>query len=166
MQEGNVNSFGAAPWPHSSYFDLQYHILSHTSNMSRLEAAPRILLQSTTKVLPRPRTQRVSSFSSSSTASSGMEASHITINGQVFSRHECEIACAIKLYVKNASNQTPSDETMGYVLRCMRGEVNGIPLQCHQMVHAIEHYNTEAVRSIYLSVCSSINIFFETSAEP
>ncbi|KAL6718454.1 hypothetical protein ACLMJK_004545 [Lecanora helva] len=81
-----------------------------------------------------------------------MAPMRIPINNRIFSKYECEIACAIKLYIRNANNKVPTDETLGYIIKALRGEINGQPLPCQNMVYAIEHYDTEAVRSIYLSV--------------
>ena len=135
----------------SSAFDIDSHILHHTMNMNRLEAAPHILLQSTTNSLPRP--VRKCSANSSSNSSSGMEHTRVLINNHAFSRYECEIACAIQLYIRNANNRVPTDETLGFIIKALRGHVNGEPLPCQGMVSVIERYNTETVRSIYLSVC-------------
>ena len=82
-----------------------------------------------------------------------MNPMRIPINNRIFSKYECEIACAIKLYIRNANNQIPTDETLGFIIKALRGEVNGEPLPCQNMVYVIEHYDTEAVRAIYLSVC-------------
>lgn len=84
----------------------------------------------------------------------------ISINDHLFSRYECEIACAIKLYIRNANNNIPSDETLGFIIKSLRGEVNGEPLPCQDMAFVIEHYETEAVRSIYLSVCVTSRFYF------
>lgn len=76
----------------------------------------------------------------------------ITINHHTFSRYECEIACALQLYIRNANGQKPSDDTLGLVIKSLRGEVNGEPLPCGGMVWGIEHFASEGVRAVYLSV--------------
>jgi len=119
--------------------------------MTRLDAAPIILLQTTTKGLPRP--PRIHAFNQSTTNSSAaMEPMQVMINDHIFSRYECEIACAIQLYTRNANNQIPSDDTISFIIKSLRGEVNGETLPCQHMVFVIEHYEIEAVRAIYLSV--------------
>lgn len=87
-----------------------------------------------------------------------MDPSRIVINNHVFSRYECEVACAIQLYIRNANNQKPSDETLGFIIKSLRGEVNGVPLPCANMVYNIEHDVSEPVRAIYLSVCCNISV--------
>ena len=131
-------------------FDIDSHILYHTRNMSRRQAAPLILLQSTTNRIPRPVRKHDVNFSSRSTIS--MASTKVRINNHLFSMYECQIACAIQLYIRNANNKVPTDETLGFILKALRGEVNGEPLPCQRMVSVIEHYDTEAVRAIYLSV--------------
>ena len=135
-----------------SEFDIHLHILCHTRNMSRLEAAPVILLQSTTNSLPRPPSRHGAHPSTNSNPA--MESMRVRINNHVFSKYECEIACAIRLYIRNANNRIPTDETLGYVIKALRGDINGDPLPCQDMVYVIEHFDNEAVRSIYLSVCT------------
>ena len=55
-----------------------------------------------------------------------MEPTHIYLNGWSFSRYECQIAMAIKLYIRNSNNVTPSDETIGVIINSLRGQVNGV----------------------------------------
>lgn len=76
----------------------------------------------------------------------------VTINGAVFSRYECEVSCAIKLWIKNANNAVPSDETLGYIINSLRGRVNGTALPCQNLVPQIQRHSQEGVRSIYMSV--------------
>lgn len=148
------NSWFYDPASSSSAFDIESHILCHTMNRSRLEAAPMIILQSTTNSLPRPARNHGSNTSAN--ALSQMDPMRICINNFVFSKYECQIACAIQLYIRNANNNVPSDETLGFIIKALRGDINGVPLPCQNMVYVIEHYDTEAVRAIYLSVCPSI----------
>lgn len=135
----------------SSAFDLRRHIIGHTMAMTRLDAAPIILLQTTTKALPRPP-RKHAVIQSTNSHPAVMEPMHVTINHHIFSRYECEIACALQLYIKNANNQKPSDDTLGFIIKSLRGEINGEPLPCQKMVRIIQHYGVEAVRAIYLSV--------------
>ena len=136
-------------------FDIHSHILCHTRNMSRLEAAPVMLLQSTTNRLPRPASSK-NAANTSTNSNPTMAAVRVRINNHVFSKYECEVACAIQLYIRNANNRVPTDETLGYVIKSLRGDINGDPLPCQDMVYVIEHFENEAVRSIYLSVCIDI----------
>ena len=140
----------------STAFDVDSHILCHTMNRTRLQAAPIVLLQSTTNILPRPA--RSHATNSSATCSFQMSSSQVWINNSAFSKYECEIACAIQLYIRNANNRVPTDETLGFIIKALRGDVNGVPLPCQNMVYIIEHYDTEAVRAIYLSVRKSVPI--------
>ena len=55
-----------------------------------------------------------------------MEPTHIFLNGWSFSRYECQVAMAIKLYIRNSNNVTPSDETIGVIINSLRGQVNGV----------------------------------------
>lgn len=55
-----------------------------------------------------------------------MEPTHISLNGWSFSRYECQIAMAIKLYILNSNSATPSDETIGVIINSLRGQVNGV----------------------------------------
>lgn len=57
---------------------------------------------------------------------SPMEPTHITLNNYTFSRYECQIAMALKLYTRNPLNATPSDETVGVIINSLRGQVNGV----------------------------------------
>lgn len=135
----------------SSAFDLPRHILGHTMTMTRLDAAPIILLQTTTKGLPRPPRKHVV-YQSTHNHPAVMERMQVTINHHTFSRYECKIACALQLYIKNGNNQKPSDDTLGLIVKSLRGEINGEPLPCQSMVYIIQHYEEEAVRALYLSV--------------
>ena len=80
------------------------------------------------------------------------EAQHLTINGATFSRYECQVSCAIKLWIKNANNAVPNDETLGYIVNSLRGKVNGTALPCQNIMHQIQRHSQEGVRSIYMSV--------------
>lgn len=55
-----------------------------------------------------------------------MEPTNVSLNGWTFSRYECQIAMAIKLYIRNSNNETPSDETIGVIINSLRGQVNGV----------------------------------------
>ncbi|KAL2047597.1 hypothetical protein N7G274_000639 [Stereocaulon virgatum] len=57
-------------------------------------------------------------------------ATQATINDHTFSRYECQIACAIQLYIRNANGEVPSDDTLGYIINHLRGQVGGKPLPC------------------------------------
>lgn len=80
------------------------------------------------------------------------EPAHVTINGTTFSRYECQISCAIKLWIKNANNAVPSDDTLGYIVNSLRGRVNGTALPCQNIMAQIQRHSQEGVRSIYMSV--------------
>ncbi len=149
------HSWFDSPDHSSSAFDINSHILCHTMNMSRLEAAPIVLLQSTTSSLPRPEGKHSPNSPSNSPT---MANARIYINNHAFSRYECEIACAIQLFIRNANNKVPTDETLGFIIKALRGEINGESLPCQSMVSMIERYDTESVRSIYLSVCLPFSV--------
>ena len=55
-----------------------------------------------------------------------MEPAYVSLNGWNFSRYECQVAMAIKLYIRNSNNATPSDETVGVIINSLRGQVNGV----------------------------------------
>ena len=76
----------------------------------------------------------------------------VIFNGASFSKYELEVSCAIKLFIKNANNAVPNDETLGYIINSLRGRVNGTPLPCANLVHQIQRHSQEGVRSIYMSV--------------
>ena len=76
----------------------------------------------------------------------------ITINNATFSRYECEVSCAIRLWIRNANNASPSDETLGYIVNSLRGRVNGTALPCQNLTQQIQRHSQERVRSIYMSV--------------
>ncbi|KAF6233861.1 hypothetical protein HO173_008073 [Letharia columbiana] len=80
------------------------------------------------------------------------EPAQITINGATFSRYECQVACAIKLWIKNANSAVPSDETLGYIVNSLRGKVNGTAMPCQNIMPQIQRHSQEGVRSIYMSV--------------
>ncbi|CAD6574789.1 MAG: hypothetical protein ASARMPRED_006914 [Alectoria sarmentosa] len=80
------------------------------------------------------------------------EPAQVTINGATFSRYECQLACAINLWIKNANKAVPSDETLGYIINSIRGKVNGTGLPCQNIIPQIQRHSQEGVRSIYLSV--------------
>lgn len=81
------------------------------------------------------------------------EQAFINFNGATFSRYECQIACAIKLWIRNANNAVPSDDTLGYIVNSLRGKVNGTALPCQNIMAQIQRHSQESVRSIHLSVC-------------
>lgn len=135
----------------SSASDLRRHILGYTITVTRLDAAPNFLLQTSTKGRLRPP-KKHTVIQSTNNHSTIMEPMQVTINHHIFSRYECTIACALQLYIKNANNQRPSDDTLGFIVKSLRGEINGEPLPCQSMVYIIQHYEVEAVRAIYLSV--------------
>ena len=74
------------------------------------------------------------------------------INGATFSKYECEICCAIKLWIRDANNAAPSDKILGYIIKSMRGKVNGSPLPCQNILQQIQRHSQAQVRSIYMSV--------------
>ena len=76
----------------------------------------------------------------------------VIFNGVSFSKYELEVSCAIKLWIKNANNAVPSDETLGYIINSLRGKVNGTALPCANLVPQIQRHSQEGVRSIYMSV--------------
>ncbi len=57
-----------------------------------------------------------------------MEPAYVSINGWNFSRYECQVAMAIKLYIRNPNNAIPNDETVGVIINSLRGQVNGVSL--------------------------------------
>ena len=59
---------------------------------------------------------------------SSMEPAYVFLNGWNFSRYECQVAMAIKLYIRNSNNAVPSDETVGVIINALRGQVNGVSL--------------------------------------
>ena len=75
----------------------------------------------------------------------------INFNGVIFSRYECEISCAIKLFIKNANSAVPSDDTLGYIVNSLRG-FNGTAMPCQDILPQIQRHSQEGVRSIYMSV--------------
>lgn len=79
-------------------------------------------------------------------------ATQATINSHTFSRYECQIACAVQLYVRNANGQVPNDETLSYIIKYMRGQVGGTPLPCQHFVIEVQYHGREDHRAIYLSV--------------
>ena len=81
-----------------------------------------------------------------------MEPQRITLNGHVFTRYECEIACAIQLYIRLANNKTPSDETLGCIIRDLRGRINDPIPPTQNMVLLLQYHEREDHRAIYLSV--------------
>lgn len=81
-----------------------------------------------------------------------MEPQQITLNDHVFTRYECEIACAIQLYIRLNNNIIPSDETLGCIIRDLRGHVNNPIPPTQNMVLLIQYHEREDHRAIYLSV--------------
>lgn len=73
-----------------------------------------------------------------------------TLNNHTFSRYECQIACAIQLYIRNANNQVPSDDTIAQIIQYLRG--GGHPPPCLNLVILIQHHSREDHRALYLSV--------------
>ncbi|KAL9076162.1 MAG: hypothetical protein Q9161_001209 [Pseudevernia consocians] len=80
------------------------------------------------------------------------ETAQVIINGATFSRYECQVCCAIKLWIKNANRAVPSDETLGYIVNSLRGRVDGTAMPCQNIVPQIQRHSQEGVRSIYMSV--------------
>ena len=76
----------------------------------------------------------------------------VTLNGATFSKYELEVSCAIKLWIRNANNAIPSDETLGYIVNSLRGKVNGTAMPCQNLLPQIQRHSQEAVRSIHISV--------------
>ena len=79
-------------------------------------------------------------------------ATQATINDHTFSRYECQIACAIQLYIRNANGGVPSDDTLGYIINHLRGQVGGKPLPCQHFVIGVQYHEREDHRALYLSV--------------
>ena len=75
-----------------------------------------------------------------------------TLNNHTFSRYECQIACAIQLYIRNANNQVPSDETIAEIIYYLRGQTSGWPPPCANLIILIQHHSREDHRALYLSV--------------
>lgn len=76
----------------------------------------------------------------------------VTINGATFSRYECQLSCAIKLWIKDVDNAPPYDETLGYIIKRLRGDVDNTVLSCKNIVAQIEHHAEENIRSIHFDV--------------
>ena len=74
------------------------------------------------------------------------------LNNHTFSRYECQIACAIQLYIRNANNQIPSDDTIAQIIRYLRGQTSGPAPPCANLVILIQHHSREDHRALYLSV--------------
>ena len=81
-----------------------------------------------------------------------MDLQQVTLNGQTFSKYECKIAIAIKLYIRNNNNQTPNDESVGYVMNFMRNIVDGVPMNCEGILPKLRGHAREDHRAIYLAV--------------
>ena len=75
-----------------------------------------------------------------------------TLNNHTFSRYECQIACAIQLYIRNANNQIPNDDTIAHIIQYLRGHTGGSPPPCANLVILIQHHSREDHRALYLSV--------------
>ena len=80
------------------------------------------------------------------------EPDKITLNGATFSRYECQVCCAIKLWIKTANKAAPSDDSLGYIVNSLRGKVNGTAMPCKNILDQIKRHSEEGVRSIHLSV--------------
>ena len=80
------------------------------------------------------------------------ESAQVTINGAIFSRYECQVSCAIKLWIKDSNNATPSDDNLGYIVKFLRGTDDETVLPCQNIVAQIRRHSEEGVRSIYESV--------------
>lgn len=80
------------------------------------------------------------------------EQAQVSINGAIFSRYECQICCAVKLWIKNADNTVPSDDTLSYIVRRLRGFCVESHPPCQNIVPQIQRHSEEGVRSIYMSV--------------
>lgn len=76
-----------------------------------------------------------------------MEPTYVSLNGWNFSRYECQVAMAIKLYIRNSNNAVPSDETVGVIINSLRGQVNGVSLP-HE---ACTDYRTNSTRILHPS---------------
>lgn len=81
-----------------------------------------------------------------------MEPQQISLNDHVFTRFECEIACAIQLYIRLANNKIPSDETLACIIRDLRGHINKPIAPTENMVLLLQYHEREDHRAIYLSV--------------
>lgn len=75
-----------------------------------------------------------------------------TLNNHTFSRYECQIACAIQLYIRNGNNQIPNDETIAQIIQYLRQQTWGSPAPCANLVILIQHHSREDHRALYLSV--------------
>ncbi len=80
------------------------------------------------------------------------EPTQVRINDATFSRYECQISCAIKLWVKPVNDVPPSDDTLGSIVRCLRGKFDERTLPCRDIVHQIQYHSEESVRAIYMKV--------------
>ncbi len=78
--------------------------------------------------------------------------SQATLNNHTFSRYECQLACAIQLYIRNANNQVPSDDTIAHIIQYLRGQTGGYTPPCTNLVILIQHHFREDHRALYLSV--------------
>ncbi|KAL9076163.1 MAG: hypothetical protein Q9161_001210 [Pseudevernia consocians] len=83
-----------------------------------------------------------------------MEPAYVCLNGWNFSRYECQVAMAIKLYIRNSNNATPSDETVGVIINSLRGQVNGyqVPAPIYNVVSTLQSHRLESHRALYLQV--------------
>lgn len=80
------------------------------------------------------------------------ENAQVTINGATFSEYECQISCAIHLWIKDANDEPPSDDTLGHIVQNLRRKLDKTALPCQNMVHQIQRHSEEGVRSIYTNV--------------
>ena len=91
--------------------------------------------------MPKSRNCKTTSETNSKTNSktnnkvTPMEPANVSLNGRTFSRYECQIAMAIKLYIRNSNNETPSDETVGVIINSLRGQVNGVSSSPRDALH-------------------------------
>lgn len=81
-----------------------------------------------------------------------MEPTCVSLNGWNFSRYECQVAMAIKLYIRNSNNATPTDETVGVIINSLRGQVNGVPAPIYNVVSTLQSHRLESHRTLYLQV--------------
>lgn len=88
----------------------------------------------------------------SDTGNTSMEPAYVALNGWNFSRYECQVAMAIKLYIRNSNNATPSDETVGVIINSLRGQVNGVPAPIYNVVSTLQSHRLESHRTLYLQV--------------
>ena len=90
-----------------------------------------------------------------------MDWTHFKLNEHLFTRYECEIACAVQLFIRAANNnQLPTDKDLARVLGHLRGRDGFTGVADREtlppttnMVLSLQYHEREDHRIIYLSVC-------------